>query len=94
MCMYILNVLYIICESTDIIQALKPMAKVAKDIVHKNGYQDVITVLPKRSTEMTVGVGVCMRVCMHIICSFLHMYVYVCTSILQQLCVKFHGTVC
>jgi protein arginine N-methyltransferase 7 len=37
-------------------EALKPMAKVAKDIVHKNGYQDVITVLPKRSTEMTVGV--------------------------------------
>ena len=33
------------------------MAKVAKEVVRQNGCGDVITVIPKRSTEMEVGPG-------------------------------------
>ena len=40
-------------------QVLKPMAKVAREVVRQNGCGDVITVVPKRSTEMRVGPGMC-----------------------------------
>ena len=40
-------------------QVLKPMARVAKEVVRQNGCGDVITVVPKRSTEMKVGPGKC-----------------------------------
>ena len=35
-------------------QVLKPMAKVAKEVVRQNGCGDVITVVPKRSTEILI----------------------------------------
>lgn len=33
------------------------MAKIASSIVCDNGLQDVVKVIPKRSTELVVGVG-------------------------------------
>ena len=38
-------------------QAFEPIAKVAGEIVKKNGFSDKISVIGKRSTELTVGKG-------------------------------------
>ena len=38
-------------------QAFEPIAKVASEIVKKNGFSDKISVIGKRSTELTVGKG-------------------------------------
>ena len=38
-------------------QAFEPIAKVAGEIVKKNGFSDKIAVIGKRSTELTVGKG-------------------------------------
>ena len=37
------------------LQVLRPMVKIARQVIAENGYSDVITVVPKRSTEMEVG---------------------------------------
>lgn len=36
-------------------QVLKPMVAIAQQVVAENGYADVIRVVAKRSTDMTVG---------------------------------------
>lgn len=33
------------------------MAKIASSVVCDNGLQDIVKVIPKRSTELVVGVG-------------------------------------
>ena len=38
-------------------QAFEPITKVAGEIVKKNGFSDKISVIGKRSTELTVGKG-------------------------------------
>ena len=38
-------------------QAFEPIAKVAGEIIKKNGFSDKISVIGKRSTELTVGKG-------------------------------------
>ena len=38
-------------------QAFEPIAKVANEIVKKNGFSDKISVIGKCSTELTVGKG-------------------------------------
>ena len=38
-------------------QAFEPIAQVASEIVRKNGFSDKISVIGKRSTELTVGKG-------------------------------------
>ena len=39
------------------LQAFYPMAKCARQVIKDNGMSDKITVLPKRSTGLTVGPG-------------------------------------
>ena len=41
---------------SSISKVFRPMAKLARHIIHDNGLQDTITVVPKRSTEAVVGV--------------------------------------
>ncbi|XP_077982657.1 protein arginine N-methyltransferase 7-like [Glandiceps talaboti] len=36
-------------------EAFHPMANVARKIIQNNGFADIITVIPKRSTDLTVG---------------------------------------
>ena len=38
-------------------QAFEPIAKIADEIVKRNGFSDKISVIGKRSTELTVGKG-------------------------------------
>ena len=38
-------------------QVLKPMVKISRTAIEENGYQDIINVIPKRSTEVIVGPG-------------------------------------
>ncbi|CAH1266922.1 PRMT7 [Branchiostoma lanceolatum] len=38
-------------------ECFKPMAGAARKIIQKNGFADKITVVPKRSTDMTAGPG-------------------------------------
>ena len=40
-----------------ILKAFKPMAECAKKIIQDNGFQDKIQLIPKRSTDITVGEG-------------------------------------
>ena len=32
---------------------MRPMVRIAREVIAANGFSDVITVIPKRSTEMT-----------------------------------------
>ena len=32
---------------------MKPMVRIAREVIAANGYSDVVTVVPKRSTDMT-----------------------------------------
>ena len=41
-----------------LLQAFMPMAKVAKKIVKENGFENVITVVPKSSMDMSVPRGI------------------------------------
>ena len=66
------------------------MAKVAKDIVLKNGYKDTITVVPKRSTEMTVGPGTS-RVCTGGVCNNMH-YVHCMDVSILHVCSVYPNT--
>ncbi len=34
-------------------QVLRPMVRIARQVIARNGFADIITVVPKRSTEMT-----------------------------------------
>ena len=36
-------------------KVLRPMVKIAREVIAANGYSEVITVVPKRSTDMTEG---------------------------------------
>lgn len=38
-------------------EAFQPMAKCARKVIHENGLGEVIRIIPKRSTNMTVGAG-------------------------------------
>ncbi|XP_069687860.1 protein arginine N-methyltransferase 7-like isoform X2 [Periplaneta americana] len=38
-------------------EAFHPMAECAKKVINENGLEDKIVIIPKRSTDMTVGVG-------------------------------------
>jgi len=38
-------------------QAFKPMAECARQGIKDNGFEDKIVLIPKRSTELTVGQG-------------------------------------
>uniref|UniRef100_A0A1X7T7D2 Methyltransferase domain-containing protein n=1 Tax=Amphimedon queenslandica TaxID=400682 RepID=A0A1X7T7D2_AMPQE len=38
-------------------EVLSPMVKIAKEVVKVNGYDKVIKIINKRSTELTVGLG-------------------------------------
>ena len=40
-----------------IFKVLKPMAKIASDVIAENGYSDVIKVVPVRSTDLVVEKG-------------------------------------
>ena len=43
-----------------LMQVLKPMVTIARQVIAENGYADVIRVVAKRSTDMTVeDMGVC-----------------------------------
>ncbi|XP_071478071.1 protein arginine N-methyltransferase 7-like, partial [Diadema antillarum] len=42
-------------DSVHACEAFTPIAEAAKKIIAKNGFRDKITVIPKRSTEVTVG---------------------------------------
>ena len=37
------------------LQVLRPMVKIARQVIARNGYSEVIRIVPKRSTEMTSG---------------------------------------
>lgn len=45
------------CYSFCLAQAFEPIAKLASEIVKKNGFGDKISVIGKRSTELTTGKG-------------------------------------
>ena len=38
-------------------QVMKPMVKIAREVIKENGYDTVISVVGKRSTETTAGEG-------------------------------------
>ena len=38
-------------------QVLSPMVRIAKDVAKVNGYDKIIKIINKRSTELTVGPG-------------------------------------
>ena len=38
-----------------IYQVLRPMVRIARQVIARNGYSEVIQIVPKRSTEMTSG---------------------------------------
>ena len=38
-----------------IFQAFQPMAECAKKVISENGFEDKIHLIPKRSTDLTVG---------------------------------------
>ena len=44
-------------SSTVCAQAFRPMSECAVQVIKDNGLSDRITVIPKRSTELTVGPG-------------------------------------
>jgi len=40
-------------------QAFQPMAECARKVIAQNGFAEKINLIPKRSTEVTVGEGQC-----------------------------------
>ena len=44
----------VICDYI-ISQVLRPMVRIARQVIARNGYGEVIQIVPKRSTEMTSG---------------------------------------
>ena len=47
---------YVIAIFNHIIyQVLRPMVRIARQVIARNGYSEVIQIVPKRSTEMTSG---------------------------------------
>ena len=44
-----------VCRPYLYIQVMRPMVRIAREVIAANGYSDVITVVPKRSTDMTEG---------------------------------------
>ena len=38
-------------------QVMKPMVKISREVIKENGYEEIISVVGKRSTETTAGEG-------------------------------------
>ena len=53
-------------------QVLKPMAKIATAAVADNGLQDVVKVIPKRSTELVVGIGEGLNLIVYVVIVFIN----------------------